>query len=348
MADRGQESKPAARDSQVPRFKPSCTHPTMARLFDSHLTCYLCDAIKKNQTVCFDLLGAQFAFELRVRPRSAESRADRLSFFGEVTPAQLKTYTPDQIRKILEQREHVLEVAARSSSPTSPPPGFDHLKSTKPWVPSESEECQFKCCPKCRPSAVTRSYLSLDGIVKGDIPPTAAVAFDFHRLGRIYMPVDRLMNMGLRAVPWPRAAQSASSVTSVSPVSSLSSLQCSEEGVDIEHAGSPESLSSGDSLTSESVSTEEHQLSDIPQPPWPHTLDSSKENTRSILFSAGVTSLPPPTPGEQASLGQFITPMEKQEMEEGRFHEEPLDVVHGVALLEESVKFGVPDIVTQA
>ncbi|KAI1144204.1 hypothetical protein F5Y05DRAFT_418281 [Hypoxylon sp. FL0543] len=300
------------------------------------------------RSVCHDLIGATFASQLTVRPRSPESRADKLSFFGEVTPTQLKTYTPDQIRKILEQREHILEVAAQSSAPTSPPPGFDYLESTKPWVPSETDECQFKCCPRCRPSAVTRSYLSLDGIVKGDVPPTAAVAFNFHRYGRLVIPADRLMNIGLRAVPWPKAAKPLSPLASVSPLSSLSSFQCSEEGVEINHVESIESRSRRDSLASESVSTEEHHLSDIPQPPWPHTLDSSKENTRSLIFSAGVTSLPPPTPGEEANLSQFTTPMEKQEMEEGRFHEEPLDVVHGVALLEESVKFGVPDIVTQA
>jgi len=41
------------------------------------------------------------------------------------------------------------------------------------------------------------------------------------------------------------------------------------------------------------------------------------------------------------------TPMMTEELEEGRFHEEPLDVAGGVAVLEESVQLGVPDVVTQ-
>ncbi|OTA91851.1 hypothetical protein M434DRAFT_32379 [Hypoxylon sp. CO27-5] len=356
MADKTRDPKPAAAsphpESQIPRFKPSCTHPTMARLYDPHLTCYLCDAIAKGHPVGFDLLGAEAAKHLTVRPRSPESRAKKLSFFGEVTAEQLKTYTPDQIRKILEQREHILDVAARSSSSTLPPPGFDHLKSTKPWVPSESEECQFKCCPRCRPSAETRSYLSLDGIVKGDIPPTAAVAFDFHRIGRDVIHPDRIKYIGLTAVPWPRAAaKSVSSESSVSSLSSLSSLHCSSLGIEetgeSTRADLPESLSSQDSLATESIATEEHSLCDIPQPPWPHIPDSSKENIRSVLFSACVTSLPAPTPEEQANLGQFSTKTKEEEMKEEQPHKKLLEVVHGVTFLEESVKFGVPDIVTQ-
>jgi hypothetical protein len=38
----------------------------------------------------------------------------------------------------------------------------------------------------------------------------------------------------------------------------------------------------------------------------------------------------------------------KEEMEEGRFHKEPLDVAEGVAIMEESVSLGVADVMTQA
>jgi hypothetical protein len=44
---------------------------------------------------------------------------------------------------------------------------------------------------------------------------------------------------------------------------------------------------------------------------------------------------------------ECATPMMMEELEEGCFHEEPLDVCGGVAVLEESVQLGVPDVVTQ-
>lgn len=43
-----------------------------------------------------------------------------------------------------------------------------------------------------------------------------------------------------------------------------------------------------------------------------------------------------------------VTPMMEREDEEHRFMKAPLEVDHGVAMLEESVELGVPDIVTQA
>ena len=42
------------------------------------------------------------------------------------------------------------------------------------------------------------------------------------------------------------------------------------------------------------------------------------------------------------------SPMMEEELEEGCFHETPLEVDHGVAVLEESVELGVPDVITQA
>ncbi|KAI1410117.1 hypothetical protein F5Y13DRAFT_202494 [Hypoxylon sp. FL1857] len=342
MADKAQEPKPAPppRDSQGWLWRCTADRDLLLE-----------NAIAQGYPVGYDLLGDEFAGSLTVRPRSPESRADKLSFFGEVTSAQLKTYTPDQVRKILEQRENILEVAARSSSSLPPPPGFDCFKTRKPWVPDEVDECQFKCCPRCRPSAETRSYPSLDGIVNGDIPPSAAVGFDFQRSGRIVIHPDRLKDIGLRAVPWPgAAAKSETSTSSVSSLSSLSSLHCSslsnEEDSEAMHAESPESLSSGDSLATESIAADEHQLSVIPQPPWPHSPVSSKENIRAVLFSACLTSLPAPTPEEQASLCQSSTHAKEETKDEG-FHEQPADVVYGVAILEESVKLGVPDIISQ-
>lgn len=81
-----------------------------------------------------------------------------------------------------------------------PPPGFPEKK---PWVPEYAEECQYKCCHRCRPALEGRAYLSLDGILNDDVPPTAATGFGFHTAGaRPVMDADIVKKIGLRAVPW--------------------------------------------------------------------------------------------------------------------------------------------------
>ncbi|KAI0883350.1 ketopantoate reductase PanE/ApbA C terminal-domain-containing protein [Annulohypoxylon maeteangense] len=311
-------------------FRPSCTHLTMTRLYDPNL-------------VSFDLIGASFSDNLTVRPRSPESRSDRLSFFSEITPEQFKSYTPEQIRTILSQREHVLKVANEDSSGIEPPPGFEHMSGTKAWVPAEHEECQFKCCVRCRPSAESRSFLNLDEIVNGVIPPSAAIGFSFQRCGRPVIHPSRLENIGLRPVLWPRAYASTilSSVSSMDTFS-YSSLE-GETIADAEHIQLAQSVSSQGSSSVESGTTEEHHLSDTTMSPC-HTPRLSKEDTKSTVFTACLTPLPPAAEEEQTVLGEHSTKMMDEEMEEGRFHKEPLEVDHGVAFSEEGVGLGLADV----
>ncbi|KAK6209090.1 hypothetical protein LQW54_006690 [Pestalotiopsis sp. IQ-011] len=66
-----------------------------------------------------------------------------------------------------------------------------------------------------------------------------------------------------------------------------------------------------------------------------------------ILNHASDTPLPAPTPHEETFLRESLTLMEEQEIEEGRFHNTPLEVADGVAILEESVEMHVPDVITQ-
>jgi hypothetical protein len=47
---------------------------------------------------------------MTLRPRSAAARADRFSFFGEVTQEQMSEYRPDQVQTILRQREGVSSI----------------------------------------------------------------------------------------------------------------------------------------------------------------------------------------------------------------------------------------------
>lgn len=53
----------------------------------------------------FDDLGRELANLVVERARSPKARQSELSFFDEVTPEQLASYSPEQIKIILKQRE---------------------------------------------------------------------------------------------------------------------------------------------------------------------------------------------------------------------------------------------------
>ncbi|XXH04826.1 hypothetical protein Hte_011248 [Hypoxylon texense] len=340
------------------RFMASCTHPTMTRLYDPNLTELLIeDAQEKGRPVSFDLLGASLAKHMKERARGPASRSDPFSLFKEMTPDQMLTYTPGQLHTILCQREHILKVAKEASqqirtADIPPPPGYEGIKSTKPWVPPESEECRFRCCRTCRPSAEWRSFLSLDAIVDGEMPPAAATGFGFHRIGaRPVIDADRLKDIGLRAVPWPRSS-SISTAPALSSASSVNSSSLDEQMAEEEHIEYTESQSSETSIASqpthlESV-REQSVHTDSTEDFHPLSAEWLKENCGSSLMAAHLTPLPPPTPEEHAILRSRPSQMMKEEMEEGRFHEGPLEVDHGLAVLEESVELGAPDFITQA
>ncbi|KAI1768759.1 hypothetical protein GGR53DRAFT_351430 [Hypoxylon sp. FL1150] len=293
------------------------------------------------------------------RLRGPAKRSDPFSLFEEMTPEQMQTYTPSQLHTILCQRQHVLEVAKEASrqlraADLPPPPGSRGAGSTKPWVPPESEECKFKCCITCRPSAEWRSFLSLDGIANGEIPPAAATGFGFHRMGtRPVIDLDIMKNIGLRAVPSP---QSHSPSTTSSSSSSTDSSSFDGQTIETEHVEytSTESQSPVTDAASQTTHLEniQEQSSDTvateslrPLPTLP--TDWLKENCDSSLMAAHLTPLPPPAPEEHAIL-ECPSQMMKEELEEGRFHKGPLEVDHGLAVLEESVVLGVPDFISQA
>ncbi|RYP58104.1 hypothetical protein DL769_009108 [Monosporascus sp. CRB-8-3] len=410
--------------------------------------------MRKGHLVNFDLLGLSFGDAPHIKARSAESRSDKLSFLKEITYEQMATYTPDQIATILRQREHLLNVLSEEYRATcrrkrpyswSAPPGFGFPENKGPWIPDYAEECQFKCCHRCRPSLEGRTYLSLDGILKDDIPPTAATGFGFHHAGaRPVIDADIVKEIGYRAVPWPRARfddgppplSLASSQTPSTPSSSWSSF-IGEDILELDNYG-PEPLSSGQPAEDNRYASTQlgrdaprravtprsgaqdlrelyHSLALVPwrkdNPPSrgpkleaiePRTqtsgdiqsrpargddilgmssrtrdrrnrhvkhlasqhpvnrhawsaygqgevneacLDPTYNSSKPVL--ACWTPLPSSTPSEDAFFRGHPTPMMEEELEEGQFHETPLAVDHGVAVLEESVELGVPDVVTQ-
>lgn len=54
-----------------------------------------------------------------------------------------------------------------------------------------------------------------------------------------------------------------------------------------------------------------------------------------------------PLPLQSAEELTTLTPMEKNEIDDGSFGSEPLEVNHGIAVTEEAVGLHVPDLITQ-
>ncbi|RDW88699.1 hypothetical protein BP6252_00731 [Coleophoma cylindrospora] len=190
----------------------------------------------------FDALADLFERQTSPKKRSPEARASKLSFLEEISDADLKGYTRDQLNTILCQRAHLLDTIAvqhgdngpedcgqvdfpglqiilpSSSSPpasrsTNCPSWTPPKPQSKPWLPQK--DCQFKCCQSCRATCLERSWLSLNAIVNGDLPATAIMGYGFHlRVGKHKRPValnEHVKNIGLRPHPHPRprTAQSA-------------------------------------------------------------------------------------------------------------------------------------------
>ncbi|KAI0017352.1 hypothetical protein F4780DRAFT_796531 [Xylariomycetidae sp. FL0641] len=415
-------------------FQPTCTHLTMTRIYDSNFICSTCHRP-----------GLQLREHMSQGPRSPEKRADKLSFLSELTPEQLQTYTPEQVATILKQRENLLNVAALDKSSAQqnpatyvpstgfgaasgsgatirPPPGFgfEYSENSKPWVPDRDTECQAKYCHRCRPSCNARSFLSLNAVAQGDIPPTAAMGFGFHRMGtRPVLNANIVKNIGLRPVPWPRAVTLPSSPSSQSSFFSLEQMDDSQVPDALRLPGLSEDASSKSSSTIDSltISSPHPDIADdvvrtASSPPstpvaWGgvsvrragitsfehqefvsdgRSSESLRMNERvrahaiasmpglaityqgydfardsgtatpqspvpdpeiSTLIHASLHPLPSPSAVEEAELDEAISPMMLDELEEGRFHQQPLDVGTGVAVSEEGVGLGVPDVMTQ-
>ncbi|CAJ2506384.1 Uu.00g005140.m01.CDS01 [Anthostomella pinea] len=78
------------------------------------------------------------------------------------------------------------------------------------------------------------------------------------------------------------------------------------------------------------------------------SISSHAPSGKATFIRALLTPLPAPTSEENFCLRDDVTSMMLEEMEERHFHQEPLEVGdHGVAVLEESLGLGVPDVISQ-
>ncbi|TLD05479.1 uncharacterized protein PgNI_09424 [Pyricularia grisea] len=197
-----------------------CTHSTVVRFHDDNFVCPNClcepiegyvyhcvedlelrlsNAIFEDNFVAWDELGEGLAKLVKPPARGPDRRAtaDRETILSEIKAEQRAGYTEEQIERLVAQRKQALEAARASVAQAGNTSG-------KPWVLSPRQECEMEFCHSCRPYFAERSYLSLNGIVNGDVPATAALGFGFHAYSSrpLYDP-NVARNLGLRRPPEP-------------------------------------------------------------------------------------------------------------------------------------------------
>ncbi|EHA53047.1 hypothetical protein MCOR27_008893 [Pyricularia oryzae] len=215
-----QGSGPRASYRHRRQARRDCTHSTVVRFHDDNFVCPNClcepiegyvyhcvedlelrlnNAIFEDNFVAWDEFGEGLAKLVKPPARGPDRRttADRQTILAEMTAEQKANYTEEEIEKLVAQRKHAL-VAARISAAQA------GNTSDKPWVLSPRQECDMEFCHSCRPCFAERSYLSLNGIVNGDVPATAALGFGFHAYSSrpLYDP-NVTRNLGLRRPPEP-------------------------------------------------------------------------------------------------------------------------------------------------
>ncbi|KAH6603570.1 hypothetical protein Trco_008345 [Trichoderma cornu-damae] len=304
-----------------------------------------------------DQVGCHLTPMVGTRKGSPAAREDRLSFFKEISQEQLASYRPEQVAHILRQRENVQLVIQRDKvrknsaailSRLAQPYGLDSASCTiglqKPWLCSPQEECQYRVCQNCRPGCADRAFLSLNAVADGEVPPTAAAGYSFHLLGeRPVVNARAIVNIGCRPVPlitrgrllWARRKGDA---------------EIEEYDADFDWSLTPAAsgVASG------------HASGHLKYSPGCENLGVLGQAPTASAFAPRQWT-PPPSPVNDTTEGHTARHFRELSIDESneaatgsshssseRFPPSPLKVPHGVAMLEESVELGVPDVVTQA
>lgn len=135
----------------------------------------------------------------------ADARSEKYSFLDEISQEQLWNYTPGELKEILAQRDHVLDVITNErlrDQDFNNQYGFKYPDDDRPWMPDPKYECQHKVCHRCHSIGRQKSWVSLDGVLNGDIPPTVATGYSFSQVKmRPCVDVETVKNLGCRPVP---------------------------------------------------------------------------------------------------------------------------------------------------
>lgn len=155
-----------------------------------------CALIALHSQEHFDEIGAMFSQQLKAPVRGAAARQDKLSPLKEMTHQQLETYTAPQLATVLRQHEDsVVSALAERHGPFIP-----HAEQ-KPYLEPLGNECMVTVCSACGRGGTGEdmSFLSIDGVLKGDIPPSAAVGYGFRGIGgRPVANANIVKNLGLQ------------------------------------------------------------------------------------------------------------------------------------------------------
>lgn len=156
--------------------------------------------ISDTTQVGFDEISQSFAEEMNLGKFGPDMRTQKYAFFKEITTEQLHSYTPSQLVTILSQRDHVAEIVAESRHKA----GRKYPDDNMPWAPDEKIECQHMICHSCHRIGEEKSWVSLDGVLNGDILPTVATGYSFSYAGsRPLVDVQVAKNLGCRPVNFP-------------------------------------------------------------------------------------------------------------------------------------------------
>lgn len=144
----------------------------------------------------FDEIGEILTQHIQQPTRGPAARQDKLSPLNELPADQLESLSAPQLSKVLRQHEAAVNTALVDRHGPVVPPAEE-----KPFLMPQAEECKTSLCPRCGRvgAGEQQSFLSLDGVLKGDIPPSAAVGFGFRALGgRPVANANIVRNLGLR------------------------------------------------------------------------------------------------------------------------------------------------------
>ncbi|KAL6890834.1 hypothetical protein GGI43DRAFT_387294 [Trichoderma evansii] len=283
------------------------------------------------------------------------------------------------------QRDKVQQNSATILSRLAQPYGLDSASCSiglqKPWLCSPQEECQYRVCQNCRPGCADRAFLSLNAVANGEVPPTAAAGYSFHLLGqRPVVDARNLLNIGCRPVPLPRP--SPASTEHDSPASSMSIMDLLDaqiargrilwtkrkddaeiEEYDADYDWSLTPTASGIASGHLKYSPGCENLGVLSENTEPSTFDPQQWTPPpSVNDLPGNENAPSPEsdasqPAEDHIIGHLrelsLDESSSKETSEPshpadkKFTPSPLKVPHGVAMLEESIELGVPDVITQ-
>ncbi|KAF1989866.1 hypothetical protein K402DRAFT_451501 [Aulographum hederae CBS 113979] len=178
------------------KARGSCTHTTMDRVYSFRRTCDLCGS--KSSMGFIYACSQDVADESAKAPISDHSpdyvpehkspRAE-LEWLGMspsiIQQAEAGEYTAAQLDKLKAMRLNCIKTAAAQSAAQAAARSQRISNST----------CSFQVCPRCRPTLVQRTYVSIESILADDakaLTPEEARSLPVHN-------VEVVKNIGLRA-----------------------------------------------------------------------------------------------------------------------------------------------------